>query len=110
MTRRRMTPKRRAEIFAAHDGLCHICEGKIDGAREGWEVEHVIPLEISRDDSDANLAPAHTTCHRAKTKADARDIAKARRVNQKHHGARKKKGGIPYRRFDGTPVYPDRQR
>lgn len=108
MTRRRMTPKRRAQIFVAHDGVCHICDGKIDGTREAWEIEHIIPLGISGDDSDGNLAPAHQHCHRAKTKADARDIAKARRVNEKHHGARKKKGGIPYRRFDGSRVYPDR--
>ena len=108
MTRRRRSPKRRAQIFAAHDGICHICEQRIDGTREAWEVEHIIPLEISGDDSDGNLAPAHSRCHTAKTKADARDITKCRRVNQKHTGARRKKGGIGYRRFDGTPVYPRR--
>src|SRR6056297_2954082 len=67
---RRMSAKRRAAVFAAHDGLCHICEGKI-GVGEAWEVEHRIPLEISGDDSDGNLAPAHIACHRAKTKGDA---------------------------------------
>lgn len=104
---RRMSPKRRAAIFAEHDGTCHICEGKI-GVGEGWEVEHIIPLEISGDDSDGNLAPAHVTCHRAKTKGDARTIAKARRVHQKHTGARKPKSSIPYHKFDGTPVWPSR--
>lgn len=106
---RRMSPKRRAAIFAAHDGICHICGGRIDGTREAWEAEHIIPLEISGDDSDGNLAPAHVTCHRAKTKADARDISKARRINQKHTGARKPKGTIPgsrgskfKKRIDGT--------
>lgn len=108
MTRRTMTAKRRAAIFLRAEGLCHICGGKIDGAREAWDAEHIIPLEISGDDSDENLAPAHVKCHRAKNKNDARDIAKCRRVSQKHHGARKKKGGIPYRRFDGSRVYPDR--
>jgi 5-methylcytosine-specific restriction endonuclease McrA len=104
---RRMSPKRRAAIFAAHEGVCHICEGKI-GVGEGWEVEHCIPLEISGDDSDGNLAPSHVKCHRTKTKADARDIAKCRRVAQKHTGARKKKGGIPYRKFNGEAVWPGR--
>lgn len=109
-----MTPKRRAEIFAAHEGTCHICGGVIDGTREAWEVEHVIALEVSRDDSDGNLAPAHVACHRAKTKADARIIAKCRRVAQKHIGARKAKGEIPgskasrwKRKVDGTVVRRD---
>jgi len=107
---RRMSAKRRAAVFAAHDGLCHICEGKI-GVGEAWEVEHRIPLEISGDDGDDNLAPAHIACHRAKTKGDARTIAKARRVHQKHTGARKPKGTIPgskasgwKRKLDGTVV------
>jgi 5-methylcytosine-specific restriction protein A len=106
---RRMTPKRRAAIFAAHEGVCHICEGVIDGTREAWEVEHIIPLEISRDDSDGNLAPAHVKCHRVKTKADVRDISKCRRVAQKYKGERRPKGDIPgsksskwKRKLDGT--------
>ena len=106
---RRMSPKRRAKIFADHDGLCHICRGRIDGTREAWEVEHIIPLEVSRDDSDGNLAPAHVACHKAKTKSDARTIAKCRRVSQNHTGARKPKGTIPgskasgwKRKLDGT--------
>jgi hypothetical protein len=106
MTARRMTAKRRAAIFSAHDGICHLCGGKI-GVADAWDVEHVIALEISRDDSNSNLRPAHRTCHKAKTKDDAKVIAKCRRVSQKHTGARKKKGGIPYRKFDGTAVWPD---
>ena len=105
---RRMTPKRRAQIFADHEGICHICDGKI-AVGEAWEVEHVIPLEISGDDSDGNLAPAHVKCHSVKTKADARTIAKCRRVSQKHSGARKPNGEIPgskasgwKRKMDGT--------
>jgi 5-methylcytosine-specific restriction enzyme A len=33
------------------------------------------------------MAPAHVACHRAKTKGDARQIAKAKRVKAKHEGA-----------------------
>lgn len=105
MARRSMTPLRRARIFDTHGGICHLCGCKID-IGEAWEVEHVIALEISGDDSDENLAPAHVSCHRGKTKEDAKKIAKARRVRAKHIGAHRPKRKMPYRKFDGTPVYP----
>ena len=107
MTRRNMSTKRRAAIFAAHGGVCHICGGVIDGTREAWEVDHVIPLEISGDDSDDNLRPAHEKCHATKTaKQDAPTIAKCKRVAAKHNGAYRPKRKIPYRRFNGYAVWP----
>lgn len=107
MPRRSMTPLRRARIFDAHGGICHLCGCKI-GVGEAWDVEHVIALEISGDDSDDNLAPAHRTCHRAKTAEDAGLIAKARRVHAKHIGAHRPKRTIGGRRFNGQPIYPRR--
>jgi 5-methylcytosine-specific restriction protein A len=98
MTARRMSTKRRAAIFAAHGGTCHLCGGKIDGSREAWEVEHVIALAISEDDSDDNLAPAHVKCHRAKTRADAKAIAKTKRVKAKHEGTYRQ----PRRKIPGS--------
>ncbi|MBN2759496.1 MAG: HNH endonuclease [Rhodobacteraceae bacterium] len=104
---RRMSPTRRARIFEAHNGICHICGQQIDGTKERWDADHVIALEISGDDTDANLAPAHEKCHRAKTSTeDVPRIAKAKRVQRKHQGAHRPRQKIPYRRFDGTPVYP----
>ena len=104
---RRMSPTRRARIFEAAEGICHICEMEIDGVKEPWDVEHVIPLAISGDDSDDNLRPAHRACHKPKTRDDAKTIAKAKRVHRKHTGAHKPKRKMPYRRFDGTPVWPN---
>lgn len=107
MTRRRMSTTRRARIFAAHNGVCHICKATIDGTRERWDADHVIPLQMSGDDSDDNLAPAHERCHRDKTAGkDIPQIAKAKRVYAKHIGAVKAKKKMPYRKFDGTPVWP----
>jgi 5-methylcytosine-specific restriction protein A len=110
MTRRRMTPLRRARIFDAAGGICHLCGCKIT-VGEPWDVEHVIALEISGDDSDDNLRPAHRSCHAAKTAADAGLIAKARRVHAKHIGAHRAKATIPgskasgwKRKIDGTTV------
>lgn len=103
MTRRSMSRTRRVRIFDAAGGACHICAGCIQPG-EAWEVEHVIPLVISGDDSDDNLRPAHVKCHRAKTTEDAGTIAKAKRVHAKHIGA-KPKSKMPYRKFNGEPVW-----
>lgn len=112
MSRRHMNTTRRAKIFKAADGVCHICGEKIDGTRERWDADHVIPLEISGDDSDDNLRPAHERCHRAKTsKEDVPTIAKCKRVAAKHNGSHKPKGTLPgskgskwKRKVDGTVV------
>lgn len=56
---------------------------------EAWELEHVIAFELTRDDTDENLRPAHVKCHKAKTKDDVRAISKAKRVSAKHLGAKK---------------------
>lgn len=105
MSRRRMSTTRRVRIFEAAGGVCHICGGKIDATRERWDADHVIPLELSGDDSDDNLRPAHERCHRAKTSTeDVPRIAKAKRVRAKHLGAAKPKRKISYRKFNGEAV------
>ena len=92
---RRMSTARRARIFETHGGVCHICGQRIDGTRERWEVEHLVPYALTRDDSDDNLAPAHVSCHAAKTKEDVTRIAKARRVKAKHEGAWQPRSTLP---------------
>ena len=111
MTRRRWTPRRRLSLFEAHEGRCHICGGKIDGTRERWDVEHVIPLALWGDDDEANCAPAHESCHKGKTATDKGQIAKAERVRAKHNGAGRAKATIPgskasrwKRKIDGSVV------
>lgn len=85
MSRPSMNRKRRAVIFEQHKGECYLCTGRI-GVGEAWDVEHVIPWEISRDDSDDNLRPAHVKCHAVKTSRDRKDIAKVHRMEAKHKG------------------------
>ena len=89
--RRKFTDKDRARIFADNHGICHICGQKIDGVREAWEIEHVIAWELTRDDSDENLKPAHKlVCHQTKThKQDRPAINKAKRREAKHIGAKR---------------------
>lgn len=97
-SRRRISARERAAIFARCGGRCHICGHRVDGTHERWEVEHIIPLELGGDDEGDNLAPAHVACHRDKTKADARAIAKTKRMQQRAIGigrqaTRKLRGG-----------------
>ena len=89
MTRRTWTMHRKMAVFIAFEGRCHICGGQIDGTREPWELEHIIPIAMGGDDDETNAAPAHVSCHAQKTTTDRKQIAKANRVRAKHNGAKK---------------------
>ena len=86
--RRHISTSARVRLFTQHEGRCHICGEKIDGVRERWDVEHIIPLELGGADEPSNWAPAHVQCHKGKTKQDAADIGRARRISAKHIGAK----------------------
>jgi len=103
--RKRFTAKDRARIFAAHNGICHLCGGKIKD-NEAWELEHIIAWALTQDDSDENLAPAHVKCHKAKThKQDRPAINKAVRLDNKRRGFAASKKKLQSRGFD----YPKKQ-
>lgn len=107
MARRRFSDKDRARIFANNDGCCHLCGEKIDGVREAWEIEHVIAWELTRDDSDENLRPAHKSCHKDKThKQDRPAIKKAKRREAKHNGVARPAGNLKSRGFPRTEREP----
>jgi 5-methylcytosine-specific restriction endonuclease McrA len=99
MKRRNWTTKRRLALFNTHDGICHLCKGKIESG-QAWEVEHVIAIELGGDDDEANCRPAHFKCHKAKTRDDVGKIAKAKRVEARHTGASRPKGNLQSRGFD----------
>lgn len=101
MTRRTWTPRRKLAVFETHGGKCHICGQKIDGAREPWELEHLIPVAMGGEDDETNVAPAHVACHSAKTKKDRKQIAKANRVRAKHNGAKQTKHPLPGSKSSG---------
>ena len=116
MPRKRFTDKDRARIFANAKGVCHLCNQKIDGVREKWEVEHVIAWELTRDDSDDNLRPAHVACHKQKThKQDRPVINEAKRREAKHNGVKRAKSALAAKpkppkqsRHDWAPELPRR--
>lgn len=85
MARKRFSRTERVRLFDLHKGICHICGQKIK-VGEPFDLEHVIPWEFTRDDSDENVKPAHVDCHKTKTKKDKGDLAKADRIRAKHLG------------------------
>ena len=108
--RKTKSRKQRAELFNKHAGLCHICQGKIL-VGEDWEIEHIIPIALGGEDSGDNLALAHKSCHRQKTKADVGRVAKAKRQRSFHLRGKVTKQPLPFgkssklkRKLDGTVV------
>jgi 5-methylcytosine-specific restriction enzyme A len=113
--RKTISTKQRVKVFSNHAGVCHICGGKIN-VGEAWEVEHVIPFAMGGADDESNWVPAHTKCHANKTKSDVANIAKAKRREIRHIGAKKTKTPLPFgkgsafkRKLDGTVVKRDEQ-
>lgn len=107
--RRSLSTRERLRLFQLHGGVCHFCNGKINGAIERWEISHEIALELGGNDDDENRKPAHYKCHRAWTaKHDIPAIAKSNRIRAKNVGAKKAKGSLtnPYwkRKINGTVV------
>ncbi len=87
MARKSLGTRERDRLANLHGWTCHICKAPIDGVRERYEIEHVIPWAISRDDSDENRKPAHVHCHAVKTKDDRKDISKTERMRLKANGS-----------------------
>ncbi len=95
MKRKRLSDRVRASLFINHNGVCHICGGKIV-AGEVWEVSHVRPLELGGEDELTNMAPAHYRCHRDQTaQEDVPRIRKAQRQQRAHIGAKTSKNPLP---------------
>jgi 5-methylcytosine-specific restriction protein A len=70
---------------------CHICHGRISVGSQSWDAEHVVPFA----NSGTLVLPAHTGCHREKTKRDVSEIAKGKRVSDRHWGIRQSSGVMP---------------
>lgn len=89
--RKGMSPMQRLQIFEKHNGICCLCERKIQ-AGEKWIVEHPRALGLGGADTDENKRPAHESCRRVKDKADVTAIAKAKRMKARHLGIKKPSG------------------
>lgn len=99
-SRKHRTKKERARLFKFHGGKCHLC-GQPIKVGEKWELEHVIAWELTRDDSDENVKPAHKSCHKPKTHEEDRPrIQKAKNQEAAHKGFKRPKQSIRSAGFD----------
>ncbi len=86
--RKRISTTERLAILKRFNAICHMCLQPIQPAQP-WEVSHETPLELGGADDANNWKPAHKTCHREHTaKVDIPNIAKAKRREAAHLGAR----------------------
>jgi len=106
-----LTPKERAAMLQAQNGLCGCCCGRELGAR--FIAEHGLPVALGNLSKPDHLR--REDCASEKTREDVRQIAKAKRqggeTGQQARRARRgfalirSRGFQGSRRFDGTPVW-----
>lgn len=88
--RKKFSPKQRLEIFLAHNGICVLCDNKIQ-QNVRWIVEHILPLWLGGSNEPDNLGPAHLQCAKDKTSREAFERAKGKRIRAKQDGTRPRK-------------------
>ena len=94
--RKKITARKRQEIFLREKGICHLCGLQIRPGEE-WDISHPeTGLWAGGSDDPAILKPAHREkCHRAHTREESAQRAKEARVRSKFLGSRPYGGGAP---------------
>lgn len=85
--RREFSAKTKTAVAQRANGRCEICTRLLLYGEA--EYDHRIPCNLGGDDSLGNCVYTCKSCHKAKTKNDVRDIAKAKRNYRRAHGIRK---------------------
>lgn len=95
----RNSTKARRLCFEAHKVVyasgkvrleCHICKVYMDPVRDKWEADHIRRYAEGGEDHPANLWPVCVHCHKRKSAKDTSDIAKGKRVRDKHFGIKQR--------------------
>ena len=87
-------------MYNRQGGRCAMCEGVIHYFMLDCDVDHIIPLELCGTNHPDNLQALCRPCHKIKTKADVKAIAKAKRLaGETGQGPKRKIAG---RGFDKT--------
>jgi HNH endonuclease len=122
MSRARDSVKARRICVATHrhDGplgkgrymTCHKCQSLIDVVRDDWRADHNIHWANGGEDTPENLFPICLGCDGGvggKAADDTAQIAKGKRIADKHFGVRKKVGFAGSRKFNGEVVWRNKQ-
>lgn len=96
-------------VFLRFDGACPKCTRKLMPGQ--WDADHVIAIINGGENRESNLQPlCDTPCHSRKTKADVAAKSRTYKARKRNAGMRKPRTIRAWRRFDGTPVYAERER
>lgn len=93
-------------VHAKAEGRCAKCTVE---ALTG-QYDHAISLIVGGENRETNLQFLCIPCHRAKTRLDVKLKAKVARVRKRHIGIKKPRTIRAWRRFNGDPVYAERER
>lgn len=100
-------PRVKARIVTRQEGVCACgCGVKLGMAAEPIEFDHAVALINGGENCETNLRALRKPCHAAKTRKDVAEKSTVARKRAKHLGLTKPKRKMPYRKFDGTPVWP----
>lgn len=101
MTRRRLTQREKADICARQEYICG-CGCGLSLLNQDLEYDHRLPLELGGADHERNIDALIASHHRHKTNvihpaapllgSDKAMIAKAKRIEKKRTGERKRRG------------------
>lgn len=100
--RRRLTANQRARLLKDGGKKCAACG--IGLAGKVWHLDHIRPLELDGADAPSNWQCLCIPCHADKTREDQGTIAKAKRREAIHLGAKpappRPLQGAPFRRSE----------
>lgn len=99
--------KVRARVFLKCEGKCAHCR-RIVRIGDKPQLDHIVALVNGGQHAEGNLQLLCGLCHAAKTKGDVREKSVTRRKMLKTMGLSRPKRKMPYRKFDGTPVNPNK--
>ncbi len=105
MSRSEFSRKVKAEALERAKQRCGSCGIPLTPST-GIEFDHRIPDAVGGANSVANCVPLCRNCHGGKTRTDVKEIARTKRIRDKHTGAFNKRSGFRgWRNFRGEPVY-----
>jgi 5-methylcytosine-specific restriction protein A len=110
MSRREFSAKTKLLAFQRAGGRCEECGIKLLTGEARYECHHQIPDRCGGGNDLSNARCLCRVCHAAVSSAQARTIAKVRRIERRHAGIRKPRRITGWKRFDGSPIYASRER
>lgn len=108
--RREFPAKVKSDAFVRAGGRCEIpwCNAKLAPGK--FTYDHRIPDWMGGEPTLENCQVICRECDKEKTRKDAGNIAKSKRIIRRERNIRKQRTIRRWRKFDGSPVYAGRER